>query len=264
MQAAIKSTVRLPFMQHRGIELLHLEVMNDYEERITQELQAWNERMSRAPSFTSQLSTKLQTKINKAIPEKVHAAITAAIRQMIQGLLTGGELTSADPLENVSLEEREKKVVERIRFYRNTSAAEGAITGAGGILLGLADFPIWLGLKVKMLCEIATLYGKDISRLSERMFLLYIFEMTFSSQKHRKEVHDIISNWGEYEKTLPSDIRDFNWLKFQQEYRDYIDIAKLLQLVPGIGAAVGAVVNHRLTEKLGHAAMNAYRSRVLS
>jgi hypothetical protein len=238
--------------------------MSEYEEKVAQELTSWNERMRRNPSFTNEVSRKLQTRINKAIPEKVHHVITAAIRQMTQGLLSGSELTSAEPLRDATLEERETRVIERIRFYRNTSAAEGAITGAGGILLGLADFPIWLGLKVKMLCEIATLYGKDISRLSERIFLLYIFEMTFSSQQHRKQVHDIIANWRDHEGTLPSDIRHFDWLKFQQEYRDYIDIAKLLQLVPGIGAAVGAVVNHRLTEKLGHMAMNAYRLRALS
>jgi hypothetical protein len=54
---------------------------------------------------------------------------------------------------------------------------------------------------------------------------------------------------------------EFDWRTFQLEYRDYIDIAKLLQLVPFIGAPVGAYVNHRLTEKLGKAAMNAYRLR---
>jgi hypothetical protein len=52
-----------------------------------------------------------------------------------------------------------------------------------------------------------------------------------------------------------------DWRKFQQEYRDYIDLAKLLQLVPGIGAVVGAYVNHTLTNKLGDTALQAYRMR---
>ena len=63
---------------------------------------------------------------------------------------------------------------------------------------------------------------------------------------------------------MPDDVRSFDWRTFQQEYRDYIDIAKLLQLVPGIGAAVGTVVNYRLTNKLGETAKNAYRLRWLS
>ncbi|HEX8505766.1 MAG TPA: EcsC family protein, partial [Hymenobacter sp.] len=44
-------------------------------------------------------------------------------------------------------------------------------------------------------------------------------------------------------------------------YRDYIDLAKMAQLVPVIGAAVGAVANYRLIEQLGETAMNCYRLR---
>ena len=54
-----------------------------------------------------------------------------------------------------------------------------------------------------------------------------------------------------------------DWRSFQQEYRDYIDLAKLLQLVPGIGAFVGAYVNNKLVDKLGEYAMYAYRMRIL-
>lgn len=91
--------------------------------------------------------------------------------------------------------------------------------------------------------------------------MLHIFELCFSSQEYRASVFAVMDNWKEHERTLPADIQQFNWRGFQQEYRDYIDIAKLLQLIPGIGAAVGAVVNHKLTMKLGKTAMNAYRMR---
>ena len=40
-----------------------------------------------------------------------------------------------------------------------------------------------------------------------------------------------------------------------------IDLAKLAQLIPVIGAPVGAVVNWRLTTRLATTAMNAYRLR---
>ena len=61
---------------------------------------------------------------------------------------------------------------------------------------------------------------------------------------------------------MPEDIHQFDWRNFQQEYRDYIDLSKLLQLIPGIGAITGAYVNHRLTNKLGVTALNAYRMRI--
>ena len=64
-------------------------------------------------------------------------------------------------------------------------------------------------------------------------------------------------------KTLPANINDFDWRNFQQEYRDYIDIAKMAQLIPVIGAPVGVVVNYRLIRKLRITAMNAYRMRLI-
>lgn len=236
----------------------------NYREKVEDDLNRWKEEMQRGPSLAGELSRKLQKRINKAIPEKIHNMLTAAISTMTRTFLTGSELTTQDPVKDVDLEERERKVRERIRFYSNTAAAEGAITGAGGLLLGLADFPIWLGLKMKMLCEIAALYGIDVGKFRERIYILYIFELTFSSQKHRNDIFRIISNWPTFSENISEDINAFDWQKFQQEYRDYIDIAKLLQLMPGIGAAVGAIANHRLTRKLGVTAINAYRMRGLS
>ena len=61
---------------------------------------------------------------------------------------------------------------------------------------------------------------------------------------------------------MPNDINQFDWRNFQQEYRDYIDLAKMAQLIPGIGAVVGVVVNYKLINQLGKTAMNAYRMRL--
>ena len=68
-------------------------------------------------------------------------------------------------------------------------------------------------------------------------------------------------NWEKQSSQLPGTLDSFDWRTFQQEYRDHIDLAKMAQLVPIIGAPVGAVVNYRLIKKLGDTAMNAYRMR---
>ena len=114
---------------------------------------------------------------------------------------------------------------------------------------------------MKMLTDIASLYGYDTSDLKERIYLLHIFQLAFSGKQHRRQVYMMIADWDGYAASLPDNPESFDWRSFQQEYRDYIDIAKLMQLVPGIGAFVGAYVNHKLTEKLGIVAMNAYRMR---
>jgi hypothetical protein len=233
----------------------------EYDDQITTELEHWKSKMTKEPSFFNAMSKRMQTRINKYIPEKIHQAITAAIKHMTKGVLFGVGLTYPEIPQGISLQVREQLVRERIKFYRNTATAEGIATGAGGLLLGLADFPIWLTLKMKMLFEIASLYGMNVRDVKERVYILHIFQLTFSSQKHRKAIFELMFDWENYSKKLPEDINEFDWRNFQQEYRDYIDLAKLLQLVPGVGAVVGGLVNHRLTERLGTYAMNAYRMR---
>ena len=238
--------------------------MDNYNKEAYAELIIWQRNMMRSPTVLNRLAKKLQTKINNWIPEKVHQAITATIKQLIRGVLFGAEYITAKPLQEKSFEVREMAVAERIKAYRNTAAVEGGVTGAGGILLGLADFPILIGIKIKLLFDIAGLYGFDVKDYKERVYILHIFEIAFSSDVRRKEIYKKLLHWEEYSKTLPNDIQQFEWRDFQQEYRDYIDLAKMAQLVPVIGAPVGVIVNYRLIQKLGKTAMNAYRMRLIN
>ena len=234
-----------------------------YEQHAIQELRIWQHQMRGKPSFANKLAKRVQQKLNSYIPEKVHQAITATIKQMVRAVLFGSELTTRKPHHFTSLQLTEALVLERINFYRRAAAAEGGITGAGGILLGFADFPLLLGLKLKMLFEIAALYGHSAEDYRERVYLLHIFQLAFSSQEQRLQVYQLLENWKEQVQHLPQDIHQFDWRTFQQEYRDYIDLAKMAQLIPIIGAPIGAVVNYRLINKLGTTAMNAYRMRWL-
>lgn len=237
--------------------------MNEYDREVSLDLALWQRKMLRNPSIFSRLSKNTQDRINGWIPEKVHEAITTALKQMIRAVLFGAAHTAVRPMAGKSLEQREAAVMQRIEFYRNTAAVEGGITGAGGILLGLADFPILVGIKIKLLFDIASIYGFDIKDYRERVYLLHIFELAFSSDIHRRKIYLKMTDWEEKSKDLPEDINRFDWRNFQQEYRDYIDLAKMAQLVPLIGAPVGIVVNYRMIKKLGMTAMNSYRMRLL-
>jgi hypothetical protein len=172
--------------------------------------------------------------------------------------------TTRAPLLASSLSARETAVRTRIKYYRNTAAAEGGITGAGGFLLGLADFPLLLGIKLKLLFDIAALYGHDVRDYHERLYLLHVFQLAFSSQHTRNQTYRRLAAWDSYRHTLPADVNDLDWRTLQQEYRDYIDLAKMAQLLPVIGAPVGAIANYRLLKQLGETAMNCYRLRHFS
>lgn len=238
--------------------------MTPYEKVVRTELTRWQLAMQKPPSAFGRLSTSMQRRINRIIPERVHNVITTAIKQMTRAVLFGAEYLTRQPTLGLSLPERDGAVANRINFYRKAGAAEGGVTGAGGFVLALADFPLLLSLKMKMLFDIAALYGYSVNDYRERVYILYVFQLAFSSQERRQQVYQHIANWPEHSRQLPEDINQFDWLRFQQEYRDYIDLAKMAQLIPGIGAAVGIIVNYRLINQLGRTAMNAYRMRMLA
>jgi hypothetical protein len=116
---------------------------------------------------------------------------------------------------------------------------------------------------MKMLFEIAALYGFDVKDFRERLYILYIFQLAFSSKEGAAKVFLHMQDWDQKLIALPESSDNFDWKTFQQEYRDYIDIAKLAQLLPVVGAAVGAVANYQLIKKLGKTAIQAYRMRLI-
>lgn len=235
--------------------------MSAYDTQALEELRLWQHEMQRGPGLWNRATSGVQRKINSYIPEKVHASVTAVIKQMTQAVLSGSNFTASLPLLEGSLEDREARVRATVDRYRKTAAVEGGITGAGGFLLGLADFPLLLSIKLKLLFEIAALYGFSGEDYRERLYLLHVFQLAFSSDAHRADVYQKMQRWHEQSVNMPQSLDGFDWRKFQQEYRDYIDLAKLAQLLPIIGAPVGVIVNNRLLKKLGVTAVNAYRMR---
>jgi hypothetical protein len=230
-----------------------------YEELARAELAAWLAKMRKGPSLLDRASRGVQGRINRVIPEKVHLAVTAVIEKLTRAIVAGSDLTTAKPLREGSLSARETQVRARIGAYRAAAAAEGGVAGAGGFALALAEFPTLIATKIKLLFDIAALYGHDGAQLSERLYILSIFQLAFSGADHRNDVLEAMADWAG--KTHPATLDGVDWRKFQQEYRDYIDLAKMAQMIPLIGAPVGAVVNYRLLDKLGETATEAYRLR---
>lgn len=232
--------------------------MITYEEKVIKELEQWKATFMKDSSMMTRFSKKVQTKVQQLIPAKVQKVLTETIRMMVQTISAGSNFIKPKLKETTwSLQRRDDEVRKKMDEYKKI-AAEGAGTGAGGILLGLADFPLLLGIKIKFLFDAATLYGFDTSNKEERLFILHVFQLAFSSDDHRKEIWKAIETWDTEEEN------HMDWEKFQTEYRDYIDLAKMLQLVPIIGAPVGAYANYQLLQRLGEVTMNCYRMRLLN
>jgi hypothetical protein len=235
---------------------------SEYEAWARREVAHWRGGVLKPPGAFDRAARAVQTRINKVIPEKVHQAVTAVIEQLTRGILTGSDWTTAAPLQDAPLSERDQRAAAAITAYRTTAAVEGGVAGAGGFWLAAADFPALIAIKIKLLFDLAAIYGRATDGFGERLYLLHVFELAFSSPLHRAAVFHGMADWDA--RPHPDSLDAFDWRRFQQEYRDYIDLAKLAQLIPVIGAPVGAVVNYRLLDRLGDTAINAYRLRCLA
>lgn len=237
----------------------------EYRSEISEELEAWERKITRKSSMVSRSAKRIQNRINGVIPERLHSIVTNSIKTMVQGVLVGSTYTVHPPKKNRSLQVRDQQAKELIRKYKRIAATEGAGTGAGGILLGLADFPLLLSIKMKLLFDLASTYGYDAKKIEERVFILTIFQLAFSSDDTRRKSYRKISSWDESLSQIEvrKKYEEHDWKTFQLEYRDYIDLPKLLQMVPGVGAIVGAYVNYHFLDWLGENAINAYRTRMI-
>lgn len=236
--------------------------MISYEDRALRELNAWKLKMKKRPSIIDKATKVVQNSFNGLLPDRYHEIITSSIKNLTKAVLYGSQYTTKSPIKNLSLVEREKLVKGKIKFYTTAAVIEGAATGAAGIILGLTDFPLLLSIKMKFLSDVAIIYGFDVNEYRERLYMLHIFQLAFSSKHNVNKVFEKMDKWEDYTDSLPSNINDFDWKSFQQEYRDYIDLAKLFQMVPGIGAVVGSYVNNNLIKKLSETAIQAYRMRI--
>ena len=234
--------------------------MGKYEEQAYEEILAWKRKILKRPKMVQRLTKQAQLKINEKIPNKVHEMMTDAIKNFVKLTLTGSQLTMRNHQTiDTTLEEQDKLLANKLSTYRKTAVIEGAGTGAAGLLVGLADFPLLLSIKMKFLFDAANVYGFDTNQYEERIFILQVFQLAFSSAEKRQETMEIIENWEERKAPL----LDLDWREFQQEYRDHIDFVKMLQLMPGIGAIIGAYANYNLLDQLGETAKNCYRMRLL-
>lgn len=230
------------------------------ERTVRAEVEAWRVRMLKRPGLWDRATRGTQARINRMIPERVHAIVTAGVEAMTKGILFGSDMIQSRPVADGSLAARELRARAMIRTYRNTAGVEGGVAGAGGFVLAAADFPALMALKVRMLGDVVGAYGWGGDTVRERLFLLHIFHLAFASAQRRPEALAALEGWIAG-VDQPETITAYDWRRFQIEYRDYIDLAKLAQLIPVVGAPIGAVVNWRLVDRLGDTAMMACRMR---
>lgn len=238
-----------------------------YEINIQKELALWEKDILSSSGFLEKLSRRVQKKVDSLIPEKIHKTMAGALEMAVNSVLTGIKLipVNTEKLEKAkgqSLAQQDREADRIISTYRKIGAAGGAGTGSGGIMMMALDYPALISLKLKMLQELAQAYGHNIREQEERLFLLKVYFLAFSGDMARIKVYREIKNWSPENKC--GDGGDFgDWREFYSEYKESIEFKKMLQIVPGLGAVVGAWANYSFIDELGRNAKNSYRLRYL-
>ena len=165
--------------------------MITYEEKVIKELEQWK--------ATFMKDSSMMTRFSKSAEESATAHSGESTKSANRDDPDDGandqrrvKLYKAEAKETTWSLQRRDDEVRKKWMSTKIAAAEGAGTGAGGILLGLADFPLLLGIKIKFLFDAATLYGFDTSKQEERLLSFTFsnspFQVTITEKKYGKQL----------------------------------------------------------------------------
>lgn len=265
--------------------------MPNYLSEAKNEITRWE---GEGPGFISKVSDFVLWPAQKAaeliIPKGVQETVGKAIENFLSGMgsVTKNTINEEDIRARVESYKGDgadflKPMDEAAKHYWNWhigyATGEGAATGAGGWALIAADIPALFGIAIRLIQEIAICYGYRIDTDEEREYILNILRTGSTADVKAKlefvialkEVEQILLKvaW----KKMASDLakKEINKRALLVALREFakslgiqLTKRKALQMVPVIGAAVGAAFNSTFVNDIGKAAYMSYRRRKIA
>jgi hypothetical protein len=237
--------------------------MNNYENKVKNDLLLWKKKIFKSFDSVDSFIGNFQEKIRSIIPQKILKLISDAMVIAMKTFLYGNEIVSTDIFKEGTLRQRDDLAIGLKEKYSRNLALTGAVSATGGPLMSIGEMAILINMKFRFLQSIAGIYGYDCSKVSERIYILKIFQLTFSDKRERKIVLNEILNF-DSEKMEELGLENIDINKIETSYRDYLDISKLAQFIPIAGIPINSAVNFSLLNKLGINGMNSYRLRYIN
>lgn len=185
---------------------------------------------------------------------------------ILQKLTQQANLPSHEPLllsevSNLSIQTMNKIAQDLINSRKEFATYQGATTGFGGIFTLFIDIPTLLGLSLKVLQEMAIVYGYNPNHKKERIFIVKCLQFASSDAVGKKAILKDLSLYhrGNDDKEAISQLK--GWREVVSTYRDNYGWKKLFQLVPIFGVVFGAYVNRSTIEEVAEAGHMLYRKR---
>lgn len=188
------------------------------------------------------------------------------------------KVTSLDDIAKLELCEIDRSVGFLAAKYKGLALTEGALAGSGSfgtpVLAAAAiavDIPVIIGLCLRAIGEYATYYGFDITTQQERLNAFSILSLATSPKDGAKQL--VLANIVRIAQQAAAkktwkELNKHAFVVIIQQIAKQLGIrvtkAKLAQIIPGIGIAVGAGYNAYLMSEVCEAAFMIYRERHLA
>ncbi|MBN2910716.1 EcsC family protein [Polycladomyces sp. WAk] len=223
--------------------------------------------------------------LDKITPRAVHDKIEQALNELGNFLMTGGRYLILEqrvyqkcaqkwpqlrpPYTPAQMAEAPLNVMDEladdmIETHVGVATVQGATTGFGGVFTLALDIPAVLGLSLKILQEIAIVYGYDPKDPRERAFIVKCMQFSCSDYVGKQAIIEQLAVFHQppdpqRERHIISELQ--GWREVFESYRDTWGWKKLFQLVPVIGVFFGAIWNRTMLQDVAEAGKQFYRKR---
>lgn len=261
--------------------------MNTYESHIWGEVLQWeqNNKGTLWDYCTTASSKIIQSAIETCtahsgavIPQSFTDSLHTAIEKGLKACYSGSKHTlfksriTDTTFHMPDLEQLDNLASEYASSNEILSALEGAGMGLGGLFFVAADIPTLITLNLRLLNQMAYIYGVDTDNAMEREFILNIMLLACSDKRDR---HGLIWTLDQQAKTneaaaasgekQPYVDETTNTKLTETAHRIALKLtqAKLLQFLPLVGIAIGAGGNYAFSREIAHHGMMVMRKRWL-
>ena len=183
----------------------------------------------------------------------------------------GLSVEKPEDIASLELEEIDKTVGFLAAKYKSLAGLEGGATGAAGVAGILIDVPALVTLNLRAVGEYATYYGFDVTSQQERLWVMNVLGYASSpndlSKQHALAQLVLIAQDVARRRAWEV-LEEHAFVQILQQIAKAVGIrltkAKLAQVIPAVGAAVGAGFNAYYTSRVCDAAYYLYRERFLA
>lgn len=248
----------------------------------------WELLLKQEDKMLKKRENKKESQINKLledkVPEKLQSTLNAAFRKAFEVVFSKGsgiiEKTYDKEKYDFEYENRERWHAEtgNRRSLKSFSKAasvgknknilisglEGAGMGALGV--GIPDIPVFTGVILKSIYEVAMSYGFEYESDFEKFFILKIIEVSMQEsdkfEKQNDELNRFIDEVDKYEFVVEKEDIDYQIAAAANSVSKEMLYMKFVQGIPIIGIA-GGLTNTVYLKKIVDYAELKYRRRFL-